>query len=244
MPGKTKPPAYRLYQFLWNSMDWIFPPQCAGCGIEGYRWCPDCQADTQPISGHICTTCGDPIQQANICKDCSITPPNFDQSCSWAEFKGPLRNAILNLKYQRQYGLGGVLISPVIKLINNLAWNIDIIVPVPLGKKRFKERGYNQAGALARPLAWVLQLPYIPNALHRTRETVSQVGLSKIEREKNVLGAFQARSDLVAEKNVLLVDDVWTTGATINACAQALKKVNAKKVFAVTLSRAADTRVY
>ncbi|MCH7662680.1 MAG: ComF family protein [Chloroflexi bacterium] len=150
----------------------------------------------------------------------------------------------MNLKYQRQYGLGDVLISPVTKLIEDIAWHIDILIPVPLGKKRLKERGYNQAGALARPLAWFLGLPYRPNALRRTRETVSQVGLSKIEREKNVLGAFQARSDLVTEKNVLLVDDVWTTGATINACAQALKKGNANKVFAVTLSRVADTRLY
>ncbi len=111
------------------------------------------------------------------------------------------------------------------------------MVPVPLSEERYHERGYNQASLLAKPLAARLSLTFNPYALKRIRHTASQVGLSAHERHQNVIGAFEAETDLVRGKSLLIVDDVMTTGATMKACAQALKKAGAKSAYGVVLAR-------
>jgi ComF family protein len=135
-------------------------------------------------------------------------------------------------------GLGETLAKHLVKLVKSLSWDVDYIVPVPLGSKRFQERGYNQVMLLARPLAWELDIPIKRQALTRIRETRSQVGLSREQRITNVQNAFAAKKHDVNGKKILLVDDVVTTGATINACAKALTEAGAVKVFAATLARA------
>jgi ComF family protein len=114
---------------------------------------------------------------------------------------------------------------------------------VPLSKERYQQRGYNQAGLLARPVALALNIPYQPKALERWRDTVSQVGLSADQRMDNVVGAFKASQGLVKDRSILVIDDVTTTGATINSCAQALLQAGASEVFALTLARAVHPSV-
>ena len=116
--------------------------------------------------------------------------------------------------------------------------DVDLIVPVALGPKRLKERGYNQANLLASPCAIRLGVECNQRALRRIRETRSQVGLSIVQRQNNVSGAFIADSKEVGGKRVLLIDDVLTTGATLNACAEALKQAGAVQIFSLTLARA------
>ena len=111
-------------------------------------------------------------------------------------------------------------------------------MPVPLGNKREKQRGYNQAALIAKPLASSLQLPYNPQILSRTRETISQVELSLKERQQNVNDAFQANRQQIQEKNILVIDDVTTSGSTLNACAKALIANGAKAVYGLTVARA------
>jgi ComF family protein len=118
-------------------------------------------------------------------------------------------------------------------------WKCDMVIPVPLGMERLKERGYNQALLLAKPIAWALHLPLQAQALNRVKETRSQVGLSRRQRIGNARRAFAAEPTIVAEKRVLLVDDVVTTGATINACAKAFKDANVASVYGLTLARSA-----
>jgi ComF family protein len=117
------------------------------------------------------------------------------------------------------------------------SWEIDLIVPVPLDHIRRKQRGYNQAALLANPLSAGAGIPMSVNALRRVRKTCSQVGLSIEERMRNVHEAFSAADSIVNSQSVLLIDDVVTTGATLNACSVALKKAGAKFVCALTLAR-------
>jgi ComF family protein len=153
---------------------------------------------------------------------------------------GTLRRAVHKLKYDRDIGLGEVLAKCMIGVVQSLDARLDLAIPIPLGAERLRQRGYNQAALLARPLAYHLNLPYCPQALRRIRETRTQVGLDRAQRLQNVAGAFQADPDSVGRKNVLLVDDVMTTGATLDAAARALCQAGAEGVWAVALARAVD----
>ena len=231
-------PIYRLYQHLWSGLDWLFPPTCGGCNALGSRWCQDCQDNTQHIIPPYCRICGIPLDVPGVCPRCGSLPPPYTALRSWASFEGPLKNALHRLKYRRDIGLGETLARPLRALLGTLDWEIESIVPVPLGKGRMAERGYNQVTFLALPLALSMGLPYRPGALHRVRETRSQVGLSAAERRENVRGVFQANPDQVRGRIVLVVDDVATTGATVNSAASALLAAGAARVYGLTLARA------
>ncbi len=157
---------------------------------------------------------------------------------SLAAFQGPIRNAIHRLKYRRDVALGDRLSAPLAQYLVELCWPIDVILPVPLSDRRKKQRGYNQAACLAYPMALRLGISYHPGALRRIIETQSQVGLSATQRKSNVLDAFRATSGAIRGKVVLVVDDVATTGSTIDACARALMDGGALNVFGITLARA------
>lgn len=233
-------PAYFLYQFSWQILDWVFPPTCGGCEQMGVRWCPICADQVKRIQGEICPCCGElsPTGDSEVCHRCASVPPHFEQTRSCTEFKGPVREALHRLKYGRDIGLGDPLSKHLIEYYNELKWDIDFVTVVPLSKERLKERGYNQASFLARPFAYAVDKPYAPHLLYRKRNTRSQVGLNAAERRKNVADAFEASPANVRGKTVLVIDDVTTTGSTISACAQALRQAGASAVFGLTLARA------
>ena len=157
---------------------------------------------------------------------------------SWAVFDSPVQNALHTLKYRRNVGIGDSLAQQLAEFVRSLDWNIDLLIPVPLGKRRLKERGYNQVGLVAQPLAYEVGLQYAPNALWKSRETRSQVGLSISQRKKNVQNVYQANSEIVKRKSVLLMDDVATTGSTIQSCTGTLLSAGAQVVYALTIARA------
>ncbi|MFH2040419.1 MAG: ComF family protein [Chloroflexota bacterium] len=157
---------------------------------------------------------------------------------SWAVYAGPVQKAIHRIKYKRDFSLGFELASYLSRFVERLHLDVDGVVPVPLGKKRHKDRGYNQVSMIALPLALKLGIKYIPNGLIRIRETDSQVGLNVMDRIRNVEDAFLANSGHVSGMNILLIDDVATTGATLTSCASALRMSGATNVFAITLARA------
>jgi len=117
-----------------------------------------------------------------------------------------------------------------------------LIVPVPLSEKRLKERGFNQADILAKPLSWKTEIPYQNSCIHRVKETSSQVGLTLKDRINNVTNAFEADPTYMKSKTILVIDDVATTGSTINACAQSLIQAGARRVYALTLARTAGMK--
>jgi competence protein ComFC len=232
-------PAYRWYQWLWAGLDLLFPPICGGCGEKvGSRWCAQCQSQVRTVALPVCERCGQMISHQGLCGRCRKNPPPFSAIRSWALFDGGVRNAIHRLKYKQDICLGEVLARPLIALMTELNWQVELIIPVPLGIARLKERGYNQAALLAWPIALRYGLPYCSKALVRVRETNSQVSLSLAERQMNVKGAFRGITKWVGGKIILLVDDVATSCATMDACAQALLQAGASQVYGLTLARA------
>ncbi len=220
-------------------MDLLFPPQCGGCRLPGFRWCPDCAAHVQHPAQPLCDVCGTQLDTpAKLCRECAAIRPAFRQLRSWSVFEGPVRNAIHRLKYRRDIGLGEALAPQVAESVAALGWPMNMVVPVPLGRKRLEERGYNQVSLIARPLSMSMRIAYSPAALVRQQETRSQVGLSQAERRQNVRGAFQANKARVDGRIVLLMDDVATTGSTLSSCAEALYAAGARDVFAFSVSRA------
>jgi len=139
-------------------------------------------------------------------------------------------------------GLGEPMARELAQVLEKYQWMIDLIVPMPLSKKREFDRGYNQAAVVAYPLALLTGIKYSGRALRKIKETVSQVGLDAEQRRDNVRDAFDAQPRQVAGKTVLLVDDVATTGSSVNEAARALMQAGAKEVYALTIARALPHR--
>lgn len=142
------------------------------------------------------------------------------------------------MKYRGNVPFGESIAAQMTDFVRALRWPVEAMIPVPLGKKRLKERGYNQVALVARPLAYQLGWRYEPDALWKRRETRSQVGLSVSQRSENVHEAYQADPERVKGKPVLIMDDVATTGSTISACTAALLSAGAEDVYVLTIARA------
>lgn len=204
----------------------------------GWRWCPDCQARVPRIHKPFCEKCGIPTKGADLCEKCKSNPPAYRMMRSWAVFDSPIQNGLHTMKYRRNIGLGEAIAMQMADFVHSLHWQLDVLIPVPLGKKRLKERGYNQVALVARPLAYQIGIRYEPDALWKTRETRSQVGLTISQRSENVQNAYQADSTVVKDKSILIMDDVATTGSTISACTAALRSAGAQEVYVLTIARA------
>ncbi len=228
---------YTAYRSIWSALDLLFPPQCGGCDRSGSRWCESCQGSVQVLFGIICDKCGLPQEKPGICRVCLAEKPHFHSLRAWAVFEGPVQSVLHKLKYRRDLSLGDAIASAMTPFVESLRWDIDIVTPIPLGKQRIRERGYNQVAMIAKPLALAFMFHYMPTALERKKETRTQVGLSREERRKNVANAFQADAG-VRGKSVLVMDDVSTTGSTLSSAAYALYEAGARNVYALTVARA------
>jgi ComF family protein len=178
------------------------------------------------------------VDNPGLCHHCSRKKPSFKALRSWAKYDGPVSEAIRQFKYGRDMSMGFILAEFLTEILYQEGWPVDIVVPVPLGVARFQERGYNQAALIAKPLALKAGLPYDNQALTRVRETRSQVGLTFDQRLVNVKDAFRANQNLVKDLQVLVIDDVTTSSATIDACSAALRSAGARGVYGLTLARA------
>jgi ComF family protein len=239
-PGSARPRwQYVARQALWAAVDLVLPPRCGGCEREGHSFCASCVDTLHLISAPVCKWCGYPAPQTGACVNCRSRPRSALAGIrSVAFFEGPLQNALHRLKYKRD-----VILADTLARLLARAWDPaevpgEVVVPVPLSAERLRERGYNQAGLLARGFAELRHLRYAPEALRKQRHTVSQVGLKAEQRLANVQDAFRAQPGAVAGRAVILVDDVCTTGATLIAGAEALAGAGAKSVWGFTLGRA------
>jgi ComF family protein len=237
-----RPILLKLYSWISIGLDWIFPPECVGCGLENEHICPSCLENINYIGAQICKICGAPLKYGDQCNNCQKNQPYFNQLRSVATYEGPTREAIRHLKYKSGITLGEPLAKLMYDKVQDQKWNIDLVVPVPLSQKRRSARGYNQAAILAFPLSLFLNIKYSSVAVFRIKDTKSQVGLNAEARQENVLNAFRADRNKVKGKRILLVDDVTTTGATINACAKALSQADADVIYAITLAKAVHSK--
>lgn len=256
IPTRTQPPSPSNstgLRRLGNALaDLLFPPQCVACHRLGAWLCDGCLEKIELIHPPACRRCGAPLGpggravasglgDAAVCAHCRDTRSHLNGLSACAFHSSPLREAVHELKYNGLRALAAPLGALMARCWPELApagLSFDAVVPVPLHRSRERERGYNQAALLARELGPHLGLPIREGILVRTRDTPAQVGLSAEEREANVLGAFRCQNGSPAGSRVLLVDDVCTTGATLEAAAVALREGGAPFIWAFTLGRA------
>lgn len=217
-------------------LDLVYPPRCAACGAPSgpAAFCPLCEEALEPVPPG-CRRCGLPGPD-EVCGGCLAHPPAFDGLQAGGLYGGPLGDAVRGLKYGGRAAaarpLGGWLAGRV-RLPPGAA-----VVAIPLARGRRTARGYDQAALLAGHLAAAAGATRLRAALRRVRETPPQVGRSRAARARNVAGAFRAEARMVAGRDLVLVDDVVTTGATADAAAAALKAAGARSVAVVALARA------
>lgn len=216
-------------------LDTLFPPHCVGCRARAHWLCPRCLDRVQYLMQPLCGVCKQPVSPAAPHGCRSGAAPVVTISAIGL-FGGPLRDAVHALKYQGRYGVAAPLAGLLAPRVGALIAEGDLLAPVPLHATRERERGYNQAAILARELARLLPCDLDTAALRRTRATADQVTLSMEQRAANVRGAFEARPDLVRDRRVWLLDDVYTTGATLTSGAQALRSAGARQVRGVVVA--------
>ena len=231
----------------------IYPPTCTGCGQSSHSnrlepFCPDCLRTLELISEPYCPVCGVPyakeISNSHLCGDCLAGIHYFDRARSTGSYRGSLREVLHRFKYGGRTSLARPLAHMLIAPGKHLArlHKIDRIIPVPLHPKRLRQRGFNQASLLARRLGSALKISVDYVSLQRSRWTEPQTGLTRRQRATNVKGAFSLKSSKkVRGKGILLVDDVLTTGETVNQCVRVLKKDGgAREVAVLTVARTVE----
>lgn len=229
----------QITSLFWKSMDWLYPPRCCNCDRRGFVLCDECFGEIEPLTGNICQKCGYPTYtQSRVCEKCRLDPPLFTEMRSWASHNGPAQKAIHALKYKRNLSLGRILAQPLIEVVERSGWKVDLVVPIPLSRSRMKTRGYNQAALISRHLAASLNIQHSTSAVKRIRNTSTQIKLDVNKRFTNLLDAFYANPATLKERNVLIVDDVITTGATMQNCAKALHHAGAKNIYCLSVARA------
>jgi len=229
--------------------DTLFPPLCFSCAEVLLHdpqevFCPECRQQINFITGSHCPVCGivfpDSPAGDHLCASCLENNPWFASARAAVAYEGVILDTIHQFKYGRNITTGDALASFLANFnFTDMDFSVfDAIVPVPLHVKRLRERGFNQSLILARALGKKYNIEVDFSLLKRNKLTLTQTGLDKKEREKNISGAFVASSpEKINGRNLILVDDVYTTGATINECAKTLVKAGASQVAVLTLAR-------
>lgn len=235
------------HALLSSTLNIFFPPRCLSCdaGISAPgALCPECWGKVHFITDPCCISCGAPFEYdlgaGARCEDCLRNAPPFSRARAVMRYDDSCSALIKKLKYQDETRLSRAFTPWLLAAGRELLPDADAIIPVPLYYWRFVHRRYNQAALLAQGMARQSALSFWPDGLIRVRATAQQTGLSKSARTKNVKDAFCLNPRYLADvtnKTLVLVDDVYTTGATLSACAETLLSAGAARVFALTLAR-------
>ncbi len=223
---------------VWRNalLDLLFPPRCVVCRRRGTWLCAECAAQFEPIAPPLCPRCGRPLATPP-CHYCAKLPIRIDGTRAVAFFDGALRQAIHAFKYSHRTELADHFGTMLYHYLLTFPLPVDTIIAVPLHADRERARGYNQSALLAEAVGARSQLPVWNDALMRTRATRSQTELDAAGRRANVRDAFRA-TPRVRGAYILLIDDVCTTGATMDACGAALYAQGAQAVWGLAVARA------
>lgn len=231
-------------------LDIVYPQRCVVCQRAGAVVCAGCLNSMHPLDPPACERCGATFSDASLpspslCADCATGrgPMHLEGVRIAAAYTGAARTAVLALKFHGQQRVAERLATLMLAPFQCDIRSADMVIPVPLHSNRQRERGYNQAEALARAFARLQGLPVRADVLVRTRATEAQTRLSSEERRRNVAGAFAlaspATTSVVKERRILLVDDVMTTGSTLDAAAEPLRAAGAASVWGLAFARPA-----
>ena len=217
----------------------IFPSRCVGCGTYGSFLCQSCQAALLRARPPRCPVCWQPQRQGDPCGRCLEERPAFQGARSPYLYQGAARDAVHALKYSYLSALAQPMAQLMARYVEEEeAIEADLVVAVPLYARRQRLRGYNQSALLARELSRLCGLPLAERGLARRRNTPPQARSTDAEaRKRNVADAFIADGRWVEGRRVLLIDDVMTTGATVDACARALHEAGAGSVWTLSFAR-------
>lgn len=217
--------------------DLLFPLHCVGCGKAGLSLCEDCMRFLPRLEGDLCPRCSRPLGTSSICRSCRTWPLAIEIHAPF-QFQGVIREAVHGLKYGNNRSLASPLAELLFIYWQSQALFGDVLVPVPLHRSKLRSRGYNQSELLAIELAKRVGLPMVTSALVRRKNMISQVRTANIgERWANAAGAFECRSLALQGKRVILLDDVCTTGATLDAAARSIVSTGAGSVWGLTVAR-------
>ncbi len=237
-------------QWFYPILDLLFPAACHACQGELRKsaipfFCEACWSGIRPLEGPFCPQCGKPFSSSwalsfspgHRCGDCRSDPPFFDRIMTPYSFDGVLAKAVFLYKYNRKVSLASPLVALILPFLESIE-KIDLILPVPLHQERLREREFNQSLLLGNVLGKVLKKPVEEHLLIKIKPTDHQMKLNRSDRRKNLKHSFRV-SDArrIAGKKVLLVDDVFTTGATMNECAKVLKKEGCQEVIGCAIGR-------
>ena len=227
-----------LLEFFW-------PIGCRGCSTIGKGYlCDSCLTNVVFIIDPMCKHCSAPLEDGlkTFCGRCSVDFGHHNGGISVALYDDPIGKLIRDLKYEREKGIAVFLANLVANRIDRgktlYELRCDFVHPIPLSKSKQSKRGFNQAALIAHKIAEIYEMKYSDDLLIRIRDTESQTGLDFDKRMKNMAGAFEVNDKKAVEgKSFLLIDDVMTTGATIEECARILKNAGAGKVKFLTIAR-------
>jgi len=225
-----------------NTLNLLLPPRCVLCGLPSGSICicAACKSD-MPWTGPHCIQCGLPLDTPRdaICGRCIRKTPQFTRTVCPLQYQFPADRLVQSFKFKRQLAAGRILSQLMCEwAINRGCDRPDMLIPVPLHRLRIIKRGFNQAYELASYVGKVLDIPLLITALRRHRNTKAQSGLSRLQRRKNVRGAFYWHGSIKPGRHVALIDDVMTTGTTVTECARVLKRAGAKRVDVWVAARA------
>lgn len=228
----------QVNQLQGKLVDLLFPLHCLGCGKEGSFLCIPCRRALPRMLQPLCPKCGRPLIQDDRCPACLKYRWEIHGIRSVFLFQGAVQQAVHQFKYNNCKALASPLAELLAEELERRPLPAQVIVPVPLHPRRLRERGYNQSGLLAKELSRLTGLPLIGDSLLRIKNTSAQARTANAEaRQNNVRGVFFCRDGQLKERHVLLVDDVCTTGATLDSCAVALNRAGASSVWGLTLAR-------
>lgn len=230
-------------KILNNILQLIFPPDCVLCGSllrreevsAGLHICRSCTGEISYIEAPTCFKCGKEINdcEKEYCEDCEKNVRSYIMGFPAMNYTGPVKDSIAAFKYKGRKDYGTFFAEEIVKRQGESIIEIkpDALIPVPIHSIRYKKRGYNQAGILANEIGKLLNIKVDANLLVRTVNTSPQKALDDKERENNLKTAFQYSGKIVKYKRVMLVDDIYTTGATIEACTRVLNNIGIREVY-------------